>query len=187
MGISETPTGSGAPQGLLCDVRILEGRDQRPNENYSLKRCVACVIAPPARIAAAMTAASASISSVAPSLRADCVCSSIQYGHWVVSATATAINCLFTASIAPGANAALSKDQNAFIASEAFSSRCLSFARFEMLYTALSPREIGIKKSRRADPTKKTRDTRCLVSPYAQWPVDYRSNCDEPLCLKVTP
>src|SRR5271168_4464520 len=28
--------------------------------------------------------------------------------------------------------------------------------------------------------------SRCLVSPYAQRPVDYRSNCDEPLCLRVT-
>ena len=34
--------------------------------------------------------------------------------------------------------------------------------------------------------TLKGHYTRCLVSPYAQWPVDYRSNCDEPLCLKVT-
>jgi hypothetical protein len=39
-----------------------------------------------------------------------------------------------------GVNVALSKAQNAFMASGAFSSRCFSSVRFEMLYIALSGR-----------------------------------------------
>jgi hypothetical protein len=136
------------------------------------------------REAGYLTAASASISSVAPSLRADCVCSSIQYGHWVASATATAINCLL--HHCARRKCRFVERPECLHCVGGIVIKVLEFARFEMLYTALSPREIGIKMSRRADPTKSTRDTRCLVSPYAQWPVDYRSNCDEPLCLKVT-
>jgi hypothetical protein len=58
----------------------------------------------------------------------------MQYGHCVVRATATAMSCLFKVSMAPGANAALSKAQKAFIASGLFSSNSFSFVRFDMLY-----------------------------------------------------
>lgn len=46
--------------------------------NHSLNRCEECVTAPPARIAAATRAASASCSLVAPASRASLVCSSMQ-------------------------------------------------------------------------------------------------------------
>src|SRR4051812_19376196 len=61
----------------------------------------------------------------------------MQYGHCVVSATATAINSLHFAGIAPGATAALSKAQKAFINSGARLSIFFSLARFALLYIIL--------------------------------------------------
>src|SRR6266568_8497089 len=96
--------------------------------------CVACVTAPPARNAAATIAASTNSASVAPALRALPLWISMQYGHWVVSATATAISSLYFAGIAPAATAALSKAQKAFITSGARLSIFFSLARFSFLY-----------------------------------------------------
>src|ERR1700733_7474194 len=50
---------------------------------YSLNRCDAWVTVAFARIAAATMAASVSMASVAPALRASFICISIQYGHCV--------------------------------------------------------------------------------------------------------
>src|ERR1044071_9291756 len=58
----------------------------------------------------------------------------MQYGHCVVSATATAINSLYFTGIAPSATAALSKAQKAFITCGARLSIFLSLARCCLLY-----------------------------------------------------
>src|SRR5438132_8825174 len=59
------------------------------------RACVACVTAAPARREAATIAASTISASVAPALRALPLWISMQYGHCVVSATATAISSLY--------------------------------------------------------------------------------------------
>src|SRR6185369_3713249 len=58
----------------------------------------------------------------------------MQYGHCVVSATATAMSSLYFTGIAPAATAALSKAQKAFITSGARLSIFFSLARFSLLY-----------------------------------------------------
>src|SRR5436190_23087340 len=58
----------------------------------------------------------------------------MQYGHWVVSATATAINSLYLTGIAPSATANLSNAQKAFITSGASSFIFLILVRFSLLY-----------------------------------------------------
>src|SRR5262245_50534449 len=62
---------------------------------------------------------------------------SMQYGHWVVSATATAISSLYFTGMAPSATDNLSNAQKAFITSGASSFTFLSLARFSLLYTGL--------------------------------------------------
>src|ERR1043166_3155032 len=96
--------------------------------------CVACVTAAPARSEAATIAASVSSASVAPALRALPVWMSMQYGHCVVVATATAISSLYFTGIAPSATDSLSNAQNAFITSGASSFIFLIFVRFSLLY-----------------------------------------------------
>src|SRR4051794_2276680 len=83
-------------------------------------------------------AASAISVSVAPALRAPALWISMQYGHWVVSATAIAISSLYFTGMAPAATAALSKAQKAFINSGARLSIFLSLARFSFLYIGFS-------------------------------------------------
>src|SRR5512140_3357690 len=58
----------------------------------------------------------------------------MQYGHCVVSATATAISSLYFIGIAPSATAALSKAQKAFITSGARLFIFFSLVRFSWLY-----------------------------------------------------
>jgi hypothetical protein len=58
-------------------------------------------------ISAATQMASITCSGLAPLRIASFVCPWMQYGHWVVWATATAISCLVTSSIAPSAKTAL--------------------------------------------------------------------------------
>src|SRR3954453_22517418 len=79
-------------------------------------------------------AASAISVSVAPALRAPALWISMQYGHWVVSATARAISSLYFTGMAPAATAALSKAQKAFITSGARVFITLMLARFSLLY-----------------------------------------------------
>src|SRR5881394_3054946 len=62
---------------------------------------------------------------------------SMQYGHCVVQATATAINSLYFTGIAPSATAALSNAQNAFITSGASSFIFLILVRFALSYICL--------------------------------------------------
>src|SRR6266487_4165366 len=98
------------------------------------RACVAWVTAAPARRAAATIAASTISASVAPALRALPLWMSMQYGHCVVRATATAISSLYFTGIAPSATAALSKAQKAFITCGARLSIFFSLARFSLLY-----------------------------------------------------
>src|ERR1700723_3319647 len=63
----------------------------------------------------------------------------MQYGHCVVSATETAINCLCKTSMAPALNASLSKAQKAFIDSGAFSSSFFSRVRFFISNIGVTP------------------------------------------------
>src|SRR5262245_6260132 len=100
--------------------------------------CVPCVIAPPARSAAATSVVSASSCSVAPAFLAFLVWSSMQYGHCVVSATAMAISSLYLSGITPYLTAASSKATNALKASGASSPKRLNFPRFFMSYIAIS-------------------------------------------------
>src|SRR5262245_27783329 len=58
---------------------------------------------------------------------------SMQYGHWVVRATAIAISSLYLTGIAPSATDNLSKAQNAFITSGARALSCLILVRFSFL------------------------------------------------------
>src|SRR5512133_1312625 len=93
-------------------------------------------------------AASAISASVAPALRALPLWISMQYGHWVVSATAMAMSSLYFTGITPSATAALSKAQKAFITAGAKVSIRFSFARFSLLYMwvmfdVMSPVEAG--------------------------------------------
>src|SRR5579862_6865169 len=95
-------------------------------------RCVPWVMAEPAFKAAAMTTASEISASVAPASRARLPWISRQYGHCVVSATPRAMSSLYFTGIAPGAIAALSKAQTAFIPSGAPASRCFRCASLDM-------------------------------------------------------
>src|SRR5262249_27509310 len=90
------------------------------------------------RSAAATSVASASSCSVAPAVFAFLAWISMQYGHWVVRATATAINSLYLSGITPPANAAPSNATNARNASGASSPSCLNLARFFMSYMSVS-------------------------------------------------
>src|SRR5439155_11709026 len=98
------------------------------------RACVACVTAAPARREAATIAASTISASVAPALRALPLWISMQYGHCVVRATATAISSLYFTGIAPSATAALSNAQKAFITSGARASIFFSLVRFCLVY-----------------------------------------------------
>src|SRR5436190_22218750 len=69
----------------------------------------------------------------------------MQYGHCVVSATATAINSLYLSGITPPLNAASSNATNPWKASGASSPSFLNFARFFMSYIVTS---LIVKKSR---------------------------------------
>src|SRR5262249_9175981 len=62
----------------------------------------------------------------------------MQYGHCVVSATATAINSLYLSGITPPLKAASSNATNPLNASGASSPSFLSFVRFFMSYIAIS-------------------------------------------------
>src|ERR1017187_4419419 len=66
-----------------------------------------CVAAPPARNAAARNADSTSSSRVAPAAFAALECASMQYGHWVVQATATAMSSRNFRGIAPPSRATM--------------------------------------------------------------------------------
>src|SRR3989442_797228 len=101
------------------------------------RACVACVTAAPARREAATIAASTISASVAPAFLALPLWISMQYGHWVVRATATAISSLYFTGIAPSATAALSKAQKAFITWGARASIFFNLARFSFLYICL--------------------------------------------------
>src|SRR6266436_1480598 len=68
----------------------------------------------------------------------------MQYGHCVVSATATAINSLYLSGIAPPLKAASSKATNPLKASGASSPSFLSFVRFFMSYIANSLKETNV-------------------------------------------
>src|SRR6266705_4010074 len=103
----------------------------------SVRACVACVTAAPARREAATIAASVSSVSVAPALRALSVWMPMQYGHCVVSATPTAISSLYFTGIAPAATAALSNAQKAFIKSGASWFIFSILVRFSFLYMCL--------------------------------------------------
>src|SRR5438105_6409553 len=69
----------------------------------------------------------------------------MQYGHCVVSATATAISSLYLSGIAPSLNAASSNATNPLKASGASSPSFLSLVMFFMSYIAVS---LGRKSSR---------------------------------------
>lgn len=73
----------------------------------------ACAYAPPARISAATQIASMICSALAPFACASLVCPRMQYGHCVVCATATAINCFVTSGNAPSAKTWALKAVNA--------------------------------------------------------------------------
>src|SRR5438477_8828408 len=62
----------------------------------------------------------------------------MQYGHWVVNATATAINSLYLSGITPPLNAASSNATNPLKASGASSPSFLNFVRFFMSYIVTS-------------------------------------------------
>ena len=93
-------------------------------------------MAAPALSAAAMVTTSAISGSLAPACLALPEWISMQYGHCVVNATASAISSLYLAGIAPSAMAALSKAQKACIATGALASRVFSFPKLLMLYKA---------------------------------------------------
>src|SRR5678816_104926 len=59
---------------------------------------------------------------------------SIQYGHCVVRATATAISSLYFTGMAPSATASLSNSQKAFITSGARLFMSCTFFRLSLLY-----------------------------------------------------
>src|SRR5262245_43234918 len=65
----------------------------------------------------------------------------MQYGHWVVSATATAISSLYLSGITPPLNAASSNATNALNASGASSPNFFNFAIFFMSYIEHSSKE----------------------------------------------
>src|SRR5262245_13789116 len=86
----------------------------------------------------------------------------MQYGHCVVSATATAINSLYLSGIAPSLNAASSNATNPLKASGASSPSFLSFARFFMSYIATSLTESNPR------PCARLRTSGCLThEPHA--------------------
>src|SRR6218665_3212093 len=95
---------------------------------------VAWATAPPARMEAATMAASTNSESQAPASRALPAWISMQYGHCVVMATATAINSLYFTGMAPSETAALSKAQKAFMTSGARVSIFFRLVRFLLLY-----------------------------------------------------
>src|SRR5947207_4235886 len=103
-------------------------------EMQSERAWVAYATAAPARSAAATIAASTSSALLTPALRALPACISMQYGHWVVRATATAISSLYFRGIAPSPTAALSNAQKAFITSGARLSIFFSLPRLVLLY-----------------------------------------------------
>src|SRR5262249_31621151 len=92
--------------------------------------CVPCVTAPPARGAAVTSVVSANSCSVAPAFLAFFVWISMQYGHCVVSATATAISSLYLSGMAPPLKAASSNATKPLKASGANSPSFLSLVRF---------------------------------------------------------
>src|SRR5881392_3751600 len=96
--------------------------------------CVPWVTAPPARRAAAISVVSANSCSLAPAFLAFFAWTSMQYGHCVVRATATAISSLYFTGIAPSPTAALSNAQKAFITSGARLSIFFSLPRLVLLY-----------------------------------------------------
>src|SRR5436305_2688033 len=122
------------PRSRVRPYHFPHGRDAelRPAPHSSV--CVPCVTAPPARSAAATMFVSASSCSVAPAFFAFLEWISMQYGHCVVSATATAINSLYLSGIAPPLKAASSNATNPLKASGASSPSFLSFVRFFMSY-----------------------------------------------------
>src|SRR5207302_5625597 len=83
---------------------------------------------------AATSVVSASSCSLAPAFFARFEWIPMQYGHCVVSATATAISSLYFSGITPPLNAASSNARNPFQASGASSPSFLSFVRFFMSY-----------------------------------------------------
>src|SRR5436190_1913932 len=109
----------------------------RPPSDHS-SVCVPCVIAPPARSAAATRVVSASSCSVAPAFFAFWAWISMQYGHCVVSATATAISSLYLSGITPPLKAASSKATKLLKASGASSPSFLNFFRLAMSYIVVS-------------------------------------------------
>src|SRR5258705_1488508 len=70
----------------------------------------------------------------------------MQYGHCVVSATATAINSLYFTGMAPSATAALSNAQNAVITSGARLFIFLILARFSFLYMSSISQVVAIRQ-----------------------------------------
>src|SRR5438105_5152082 len=110
------------------------------NRGRYTRECVPRVIAPPARIAAATSVASANSCSAAPAFFA---WTSVQYEHWVVSATATAIRSVYRSGITPPRNAAASNATNAWKVSEASSPSSLSLGGSFMPYTSVSSGGIG--------------------------------------------
>src|SRR5262249_54227260 len=115
-------------------------------ERPQLKQCVPCVIAPPAFNAAATITASAISASVHPAALALLLWISIQYGHWVVSATATAISSCILARTTPSARAALSKASKPCQAAGASWPSVFSFFRLLMSYMAiLLGRAVGLR------------------------------------------
>src|SRR3954465_4438167 len=114
--------------------------------------CVPRVMAPPARNAAVTSVVSASSTSVAPAFFALRVWMSMQYGHWVVSATATAISSLYFRGISPPRTTASSNATNALNASGASSPILPNLAKFLMSYIAvLLVRELLLRDPRRPD------------------------------------
>jgi hypothetical protein len=95
------------------------------------------VSAAPARRATATKTVSASSCSVAPAVFAASRCTSRQYGHCVVRATASAISSLYLRGIAPSASAALSRASKAPIASGVRPFKAESFCRLPESYIAL--------------------------------------------------
>src|SRR6187401_2434001 len=109
-------------------------------------------MAPPARRAAATRVVSASSASVAPAFFAFLAWISMQYGHWVVKATATAISSLYLSGIAPSLKAASSNATNPLKASGASSPSFLSFVRFFMSYMAHSLMDNILRQTARKVP-----------------------------------
>src|SRR5438552_7519528 len=149
------PPYAGGSLRRLRQAQCRQAQDQRPGvalflhpvpiDVQNLSRvhhssvCVPCVIAPPARSAAAISVVSASSCSVAPAFFAFFEWISMQYGHCVVSATATAINSLYLSGITPCLTTASSNATNALKASGASSPIRLSLERFFMSYMSRSP------------------------------------------------